>query len=103
MALSQIALHIPGAATAESRVTTIRRWLRDPQVKVWPFYRPVLEHVLTGWQRTEAIVILDGVEVYGGRLQIFRLSLQHGARAIPLTWTVCRGMGSRGSKSCKRC
>jgi hypothetical protein len=93
LALSQIALHIPGPANAESRVTTIRRWLQDRQVNVWAFYRPVLEHVLTGWRRVEATVILDGVEVYGGRLQIFRLSLRHGSRAIPLVWTVLRGRG----------
>lgn len=93
MALSQIALHIPGSANAESRVTTIRRWLQDRQVHVWNLYRPVLEHVLTGWRAAEATVILDGVEVYGGRLQIFRLSLRHGYRAIPLGWTVIPGQG----------
>lgn len=46
LALSQIALHIPGHANAESRVATIRRWLQDRQVNVWGFYQPVLEHVL---------------------------------------------------------
>jgi hypothetical protein len=53
----------------------------------------VLEAVLTGWQTVEANVILDGVEVYGDRLQIFRLSLQHGCRAIPVVWTVIPGRG----------
>ena len=93
LALSQIALHIPGDAKAESRVATIRRWLHDRQVKVWAFYQPVLEHVLAGWHAVEATVILDGVEVYNGRLQIFRLSLRHGCRAIPLVWTVLAGPG----------
>jgi hypothetical protein len=93
LALSQIALHIPGDAKAESRVATIRRWLQDRQVNVWAFYQPVLEHVLAGWRTVEATVILDGVEVYNGRLQIFRLSLRHGGRAIPLVWTVLSGPG----------
>jgi hypothetical protein len=93
MALSQIALHIPGQANAESRVATIRRWLQDHQVDVWTFYRPVLEHVLAGWRTVEATVILDGVEVYAGRLQVFRLSLRHGCRAIPLVWTAIPGQG----------
>lgn len=93
LALSQIALHIPGHANAESRVATVRRWLQDRQVNVWDFYQPVLEHVLAGWRAVEATVILDGVEVYGGRLQIFRLSLRHGCRAIPLVWTVFPGQG----------
>jgi hypothetical protein len=93
LSLSQIALHIPGHANAESRVTTIRRWLQDRQIKVWTLYQPVLAHVLAGWQAVEATVILAGVEVYGGRLQIFRLSLRHGCRAIPLVWTVLPGQG----------
>lgn len=93
LALSQIALHIPSHANAESRVATIRRWLQDRQVNVWAFYQPVVEHVLAGWRTTEAIVILDGVEVFNGRLQIFRLSLLHGCRAIPLVWVVLPGQG----------
>lgn len=94
IALSQIATHIPvGSPKAESRITTIRRWLANPQIDVWTFYRPILEQALAGWQRVEATVILDGVQVFGARLQIFRLSLRHGNRAIPLVWTVLPGQG----------
>jgi len=93
MALSKIATFIPGAAEAESRVTTIRRWLKNLRVDVWTFYRPILEHVLEGWCAVEAVVVLDGVAVFGDRLQIFRLSLVHGHRAIPLVWKVIPGKG----------
>jgi hypothetical protein len=93
MALSQIATHIPGDAKAESRVTTIRRWLKNFRVDVWEFYRPVLEQALQDWQTVTAIVILDGVMVFGDRWQIFRLSLAHGGRAIPLVWVVLPGKG----------
>lgn len=93
MALSHIATHIPGEAQAESRVTTIRRWLKNFRVDVWEFYRPVLEHVLQAWQTVTAVVILDGVMVFGDRWQIFRLSLAHGGRAIPLVWLVIPGKG----------
>ena len=93
IALSKIATFVPGEAEAESRVTTIRRWLKNWRVDVWTFYRPILEHVLDGWRAVEATVILDGVAVFGGRLQIFRLSLVHGHRAIPLVWKVIPGKG----------
>jgi hypothetical protein len=87
-------LHIPGGSPNEdSRVTTIRRWLKNPHIDVWEFYRPLLEHTLQGWAAVEAVVILDGVLVFGDRLQIFRLSLRHGNRAIPLVWTVIPGEG----------
>ena len=37
--LSQIANFLPLETKAESRVTLIRRWLMNPQVKVWQFYK----------------------------------------------------------------
>jgi len=93
LALNQSALHIPTPACAESRVTTLRRWLQGRDVEVWTLYRPVLETVLTDWRAVAAPASLDGVEVFGGRLQIFRLSLQPGCRAIPLVWTIIPGQG----------
>ncbi len=92
--LGQIATHLPvGSRIAESRVATLRRWLKNPHVEVWSFYRPILEHILDGWHSVEAVIILDGVQVFGDRMQIFRLSLRHGNRAIPLVWTVLPGKG----------
>jgi len=91
--LSQIATYIPGEAKAESRVTMIRRWLMNFKVDIWAFYRPILEQVLRGWRAVTVYVVLDGVMVFGDRWQIFRLSLVHGCRAIPLVWTVIPGKG----------
>jgi len=91
--LSQIANCLPMETKAESRVTLIRRWLMNPQVKVWAFYKKILEHVLSGWSAVDAYIILDGVMVYGDRWQIFRVSLQHGCRAIPIAWMIVEGKG----------
>ena len=91
--LSQIANGLPMGTHAESRVTMIRRWLMNPQVKVWMFYKKILEHVLSGWSAVEATIILDGVMVFGDRWQIFRVSLQHGCRAVPIAWTIVEGKG----------
>lgn len=93
VALSQIAVHLPMATKAEARITRIRRWLKNSQVEVWSLYRPILEHVLQDWQAEEVRVILDGLLVFGGRLQIFRLSLEHACRAVPLGWVVLEGQG----------
>jgi hypothetical protein len=78
---------------AESRVTLIRRWLTNWHVDVWAFYEPILKHVLQGWSAVRAYVILDGVMIFGDRWQIFRVSLRHGCRAIPLAWVVVSGKG----------
>lgn len=93
LALSQIATHLPMKTTAEARVTLIRRWLKNLRVDVWTFYQPILAHILRGWHAVEAILILDGVMVFGDRWQIFRLSLRHGCRAVPLGWVVLAGKG----------
>ncbi|MDI6768347.1 MAG: hypothetical protein QMD04_01570, partial [Anaerolineales bacterium] len=91
--LSQIANCLPMNTKAESRVTKIRRWLMNPHIQVWSFYKAILEHVFSGWSAVEAFIILDGVMVFGDRWQIFRVSLQHGNRAIPLAWTIVEGKG----------
>ena len=92
-ALSKIATYLPMATQAESRVMLIRRWLKNLKVDVWAFYEPILAHVLQGWRAVEVFVILDGVMVFGDRWQVFRVSLQHGCRAIPLIWMVVDGKG----------
>ena len=91
--LSQIANYLPMATKAESRVTLIRRWLMNGQVNAWQFYKKVLVHVLSGWLEVEAYLILDGMMVFGDRWQIFRVSLRHGGRAIPIAWTIVEGKG----------
>lgn len=93
IALSEIANSLPGQTEAESRVTRIRRWLSNSHVDVWEMYRPVLAEVLSGWYRAKITVVVDGTMVFGDRLQIYRLSLLHGCRAVPLGWIVTRGTG----------
>jgi hypothetical protein len=93
VSLSKIATHVPGETQAESRVTTIRRWLMNLHVDVWSFYEPVLEQALIDWKSEVAHVILDGVMIGGDRWQILRLSVVHGYRAIPIHWIVVPGTG----------
>jgi len=91
--MSKIGNCLPMEAKAESRVTLIRRWLGNSQVQVWPFYEKILEHVLSGWSSVDAYLVVDGVMVFGDRWQIFRVSLRHGCRAIPIAWTIVAGKG----------
>lgn len=91
--LGQIANTLPMKSKAESRVTLLRRWLMNSHVKVWRFYKKVLEHVFGGWSNVSVTIILDGVMLFGDRWQVFRVSLLHGCRAIPLAWTVVEGKG----------
>jgi Transposase DDE domain len=91
--LSQVANFLPMETDAESRVTLLRRWLMNSHVKVWSFYKKVLDQVFSGWAQVEATIILDGVMLFGDRWQVFRVSLLHGGRAVPIAWTVVKGKG----------
>ena len=91
--LGQIANSLPMKSQAESRVTLLRRWLMNSHIKVWRFYKKVLEHVFVGWSNVSATIILDGVMLFGNRWQVFRVSLLHGNRAVPLAWMVVKGKG----------
>jgi hypothetical protein len=89
--LSKIANYLPMKTQAASRVMLIWRWLINPHVKVWIFYKKILEHILSDWSSVEAYIILDGVMIFGDRWHIFRASLQHGCRAIPIAWKIVEG------------
>lgn len=95
IALSELANLLPGDAAAQSRVSRIRDWLKNPKIEVWALYQAILKHVLRecDWRGQKMSLIVDGTMVFGDRMQIFRLSLAHGNRAIPLAWLVVPGEG----------
>lgn len=94
VALGAVATYLPWETQAASRVARLRRWLRNPNVQVWEWYEAILSQVLgTAWRDEHAYVILDSLMVFGDRWQVFRLSLEHGCRAIPLAWVVIPGKG----------
>src|SRR3972149_7046054 len=89
--LSQIANGLPLETQAASRVTLIRRWLMNPHVKVWMFYKKVLEHVLSGWSSVDAVErklhfadFVQGWQVWSPvRTSKHRM---HLTSASPLSW-----------------
>ena len=93
IALSKIANYLPGEAEAESRVTHIRRWLNNGHVNAARLYEQLLAQVLAGWRNVKITVVVDGTMVFGDRWQVYRLSLVHGYRAVPLAWTITQGTG----------
>jgi hypothetical protein len=91
--LSLIANHIPDATDAVARVAKVRRWLKNAHLDTPTVYEPIITHVLQAWAHRDVTIILDGCFVYGDRLQLQRLSLSHGFRALPLAWTVVQSKG----------
>jgi hypothetical protein len=99
--LSQIAQHIPSDAQAAGRIAQVRRWLKNQFIQVPTFYRPLITEALQPWAHKEVFVILDGCIVNNEALQIFRLSLSHCFRAIPLTWLTVKGPGLITVEKCE--
>jgi hypothetical protein len=94
IAPSKLAPYFPGDILAASHEARVRRWLKNPHVDVWQLYQPLLGAVLLGWERANIYLILDGTCVGNGRWTVWRLSIAHGCRAIPVAWTVTKGTGS---------
>lgn len=94
IAPSKLAPYLPGDMLAASHEARVRRWLNNPHVDVWQLSQPLLGAVLLGWERATIYRILDGRCVGNGRWTVWRLSIAHGCRAIPVAWTVTRGTGS---------
>lgn len=94
IAPSKLAPYLPGDSLAASHEARLRRWLKNPRIDVWKLYQPLLEQVLVGWERSSIYLIIDGTCVGNGRWTIWRLSIAHGCRAIPVAWAVTAGTGS---------
>lgn len=94
IAPSKLAPYLPGDILAASHEARVRRWLKNPQIDVWKLYQPLLSEALRGWERNAIYLIIDGTCVGNGRWTIWRLSIAHGCRAIPVAWTVTEGTGS---------
>ena len=101
IALSQIAVFLPGSAQAASRVARLRRWFSNGHSSVWALYRPLLVPVLAPFAGRAVDVVLDGTLVFGDRMQIFRLSLVHKNRTRPkqVALTCARSVGWTQDKS----
>lgn len=96
--LSQIAVHIPGAARSLSIVRRLSRFLDNPAVRVRKWYEPVACSLVEAMARTggEVRLIADGTKVgFGHQLLIVAVAFRR--RAIPLAWTWVRR--SRGHSS----
>lgn len=96
IAPSKLAPYLPGDILAASHEARIRRWLKNPRIAPWNLSKPLLGAVLVGWERSNIYLMLDGTCVGNGRWTIWRLSIAHGGRAIPVAWTVTQGTGSVG-------
>ena len=99
--LSEIANHIPGQAEAAGRIMRVRRWLASRWIVSRDLYTPILTDVLGAWAGREVTIMLDGGFIRHKTLQIWRVSLSHCYRALPLAWEVSTSKGNVELDECE--
>lgn len=91
--LSRIVGMWPSRSKGPSLVNRLRRFLGNPRLQVWEWYRPVAEQLLALASGPELHLIIDCTKV-GFAFRLMTVSLAYKRRSLPLVWSVHRG--SRG-------
>ncbi len=95
--LAKIANKIPGHAYRASREQRLRRFLKNPAVRVRSWYRPTAQQLLQAAADTGEIrLIIDATKV-SAHHQLLMVALAYRRRALPIVWTWVRK--SRGHSS----
>ena len=88
--LAKIANKIPGRAFRDSREQRMRRFLKNPAVRVRPWYRSTAQQLLQAAAATGEIrLIIDATKV-SAHHQLLMVALAYRRRALPVAWTWVR-------------
>jgi hypothetical protein len=89
--ISEIASHIPSKAKLNSVIRRIERFLGNGNIRVRPWYEPVIKPILERAARDtgEIRLIIDGSKIGSGH-QLLMIALAYRRRSIPVAWTWVR-------------
>ena len=88
--LAKIANKIPGRALRDSREQRMRRFLKNPAVRVRPWYHPTAEQLLQAAAATGEIRLLIDTTKVSAHHQLLMVALAYRRRALPIAWTWVR-------------
>lgn len=91
--LSHIVRHLPLLGQDLSLVNRLRRFLDNPRMDVWAWYRPVAEQLVAQLAGQPIRLVIDSTKV-GFGCRLLMVGLLYRRRTLPLAWSVHRG--SRG-------
>jgi hypothetical protein len=89
----------PTAGKVPSLVNRLRRFLTNPRVSVWDFYRPVAERLVGAFRGQPIRLIIDCTKL-GFNYQLMTVAIAYRKRALPLVWSVHHG--KKGSIAAKK-
>lgn len=87
--LAKIVRHWPVPSQLPSLVNRLNRFLNNPHISPWHWYRPLVEVLLRNVVAQEARLIMDCTKV--GNHRMLTVSLAYKRRCLPLIWRVYPG------------
>jgi len=88
--LSHIARRLPLRGQVVSLTNRLRRFLDNPRVDVWRYYRPIAEQLPVIFRGQRLVLLLDCTPL-GFNYQLMVVAIAYRRRALPLVWSVHRG------------
>jgi hypothetical protein len=88
--LPAIANKMPGTVQRESRITRLRRWLKNEQITTATYFAPFAQALLAGLATEPLVLVIDGSQLGRGCMGLM-VSVVYQGRALPIGWLVFRG------------
>ncbi len=88
--LSHIARKLPLRGQIVSLTNRLRRFLDNPRVDIWSYYRPVAKQLLDALGGQRLTLLIDCTPL-GFNYQLMVVAVAYRRRALPLVWSVHRG------------
>lgn len=88
--LSDVADGIPHKGKTESKIMSLRRWLKNEKVTAELFYLPFIETLIVCLAKQGLVLIIDGSTAGRGCVTLM-VSMLYKSRAIPLLWVTRKG------------
>ena len=88
--LPAIANKMPGGGQRESRITRLRRWLKNDKITIANYFAPFAELLLAGLAHQPLVLVIDGSQIGRGCMCLM-VSVVYKKRALPLGWLVFQG------------
>lgn len=89
--LASLAKKLPLSGRVASLVNRLRRFLKNADVEVDRFYRPVVQALLGSFEPWQEVRLLLDTTKVGFDHRVLTVSLAYRKRALPLCWSACTG------------
>lgn len=87
--LSHIARKLPLSGQIVSLTNRLRRFLDNPRVEVWRYYRPIASQLLSNLSGQRLTLLVDCTAL-GFSCQLMVVAIAYRRRALPLIWSIHR-------------